>query len=81
MNDSQDQSFFLGPEGKIIKDSARLLLTKNPTRSVSCPWCQVHCISFGPVRHECLYCKVLKIIETHKPYHDDNVGTQSARED
>ena len=30
----------------------------------------------GPVRHE--YSIAPSIIETHKPYHDDNVGTQSA---
>ena len=28
------------------EDSVRLLLTKNPTRSFSCLWCQVHGISF-----------------------------------
>ena len=33
---------------------------------------------FGPVRHEWLYRIAPKIIETFKPYHDDNVGTQSA---
>ena len=32
-----------GAEGRI-----RLLLTKNPTRSFSFPWCQVHSISFEP---------------------------------
>ena len=26
-------------------DSVRLLLTKNPSRSFRCPWCQVHGIS------------------------------------
>ena len=28
----------------------------------------------GPVRHEWLYRIVPRIINTHKPYHDDNVG-------
>ena len=32
---------------------------------------------FGPVRHEWLYRIAPKIIETHKPYHDDNVGGKS----
>ena len=32
----------------------------------------------GPVRRWWLYCIGPRIIETHKPYHDDNVGTQSA---
>ena len=32
----------------------------------------------GPVRHEWFYRIAPKIIETHKPSHDDNVGTQSA---
>ena len=27
-------------------DSVRLLLTKNPARFFSCPWCQVHDIPF-----------------------------------
>ena len=34
---------------------------------------------FGPVWHEWLYGIAPKIIETLKPYHDDNVGTQLAR--
>ena len=32
----------------------------------------------GPVRHEWLYRIALRIIDIHKPYHDDNVGTQLA---
>ena len=32
----------------------------------------------GSVRHKWLYRIAPRIIETHKPYHDDNVGTQSA---
>ena len=107
------------------EDSVRLLLNKNPARSFSCPWSQVHrlwqlarhrappvcrhwCAStvtsdeptrswskppahgvnhrvplgleshFGPVRHEGLYRIALRIIDTHKPYHDDNVGVHSA---
>ena len=50
-------TIFLGPAGKIFKwrlthtvstewDSVRLLLTKNPARSFTFPWCQVHGISF-----------------------------------
>ena len=33
---------------------------------------------FGPVRHEWLYRIAPKIVETLKPYHDNNVRTQSA---
>ena len=33
---------------------------------------------FGPVRHEWLYPKAPKIIESIKTYHDDNLGTLSA---
>ena len=29
------------------EDGVRLLLAKNPARSFSCPWYQVHGISFG----------------------------------
>ena len=32
----------------------------------------------GPVRHVWLYRIAPRNMETHKPYHDDNVGTQSA---
>ena len=34
------------PDHGGVEDSVRLLLTKNPARSFSCPWCQVHDISF-----------------------------------
>ena len=34
----------LGVDG--AEDSVRLPMTKNPARSFSCPWCQVHGISF-----------------------------------
>ena len=30
------------PAGDGAEDSVRLVLTKNLTRSFSCPWCQVH---------------------------------------
>ena len=35
---------------------------------------------FRPGRHEWFYRLAPKIIETIKPYHDDNVGTQSAED-
>ena len=57
----------------------RRALEANPSAHVVNP-----CVTLGleshlePVRHERLYRIALRIIETHKPYHDDNVGTQSA---
>ena len=35
-------------------------------------------IHLGPVRHEWLYRIAPRITDIHKPYHNDNVGTQSA---
>ena len=35
------------PAYSAAEDSVRLLLTKNPARSFSYPWCQVHGILFG----------------------------------
>ena len=32
----------------------------------------------GPIRHEWLYRIAPRITDTYKPYHDDNLGTQSA---
>ena len=74
--------FFLGRRGKSsewripstvetwVEDSVRLVLTKNPAFGL-----ESH---LGPVRHECLYRIAIRIIDTHKSYLDDNVGTQSA---
>ena len=67
-----------GSLAQVIRMSRRVpeANLESPAHGVRVPLGLESC--FGRVRHKWLYRIAPRIIETHKAYHDDNVGTLSA---